>query len=371
MLHTSQGLNGPPFALAPQRLAKVFCIALSLTASSVLAAEVTSESAPTVGQDPMAQRYELGHGLRLGNSGFTLGGYGEATARDADGSEPAQLALDTLSAILWWDGGGRWHFFSEAEIENALIVRRGDTSTDRLHVISERFYFDYARADALKFRIGKFLTPVGRWNLIHAAPLTWTTSRPLITEATFPTNATGAMVYGVLPWTADGVEYSLYASPGEEIFPEPGLDTFSEAAGGRIAATLLPHTQFGLSYVNFEQEETSDQRKHLVDFDFAWTFRRFELSGEFAYRTIRGDEETQDEQGAYVQLVAPLSEKLFGVVRYESFRDSAASRDLSLYLGGLNYRFAPGLVLKAEYSRATDNPFGVADGFLASFAVLF
>lgn len=320
--------------------------------------------------DPVPPRYQLGKGLRLGN-GFTLGGYGTIAARDASASTPAQLGLDTLSAILWWDGGGRWQFFSEAELKNALVVRRGDTGTDRLHVVSERIYLDYLYDDALKFRFGKFLTPIGRWNLLHASPLTWTTSRPLITEATFPTNATGAMVYGVLPWGADGVEYALYAAPGEEIFPAPELDTFSEALGVRVAATLLPHTQFGFSYASFEQEATADQRKHLFSGDFLWTFRRFELSGEFAYRTLQGHEETQDEQGAYVQFVAPLGRKLYGIVRYESFHAVTATQDLSLYLGGVAYRYRPEVILKAEFSRVTDHSPDVPDGFQASLAVLF
>lgn len=339
---------------------------LALGVSVVSAQDLVTEPEPA----PAPPRYELGKGLRLG-SGFTLGGYGTVAARDADANTPAQLGLDTLSAILWWDGGGRWQFFSEAELKNALVVRRGDTGTDRLHVVSERIYFDYLYGDALKFRFGKFLTPIGRWNLLHASPLTWTTSRPLITEATFPTNATGAMVYGVLPWTGDGVEYALYAAPGEEIFPAPELDTFSEALGARVAAKLLPHTQFGFSYVSFEQEASADQRKHLLSGDFLVTFRRFELSGEFAYRTLQGREETQDEQGAYVQLVAPLGRKLYGVVRYESFHAVAATQDLSLYLGGVAYRYRPEVILKAEFSRATDHSMDVPEGFLASLAVLF
>jgi hypothetical protein len=354
--------------------ALLHCPGLALgeeTASAPSGQGSAPAATPGVGLDPVAQHYELGHGLRLGSSGFTLGGYGEITASDTGGHAPAELAVERLSAILWWDGGGRWHWFSEVELDRALVLTRDDAYTRDAEVVSERIYLDYVRADALEFRLGKFLTPVGRWNLIHAAPLTWTTSRPLITEATFPTNATGAMVYGVLPWMAEGVEYSLYASPGKEIFPEKGLDTFSEAFGGRLAATLLPHTQFGLSYANFEQEQEEDQRKHLFGADFAWTWKRFELSGELDYRSIQEREEQQDEQGAYVQLVAPLSTRLYAVTRYESFHASGARRDLNLYLGGLNYRYRPGIVFKAEYSNATDNDLRVPDGVLASFAVLF
>lgn len=319
--------------------------------------------------DPQERQYELGSGWALGQSGFTLGGYGEAIYADPRGRN-WEAGLNALSAVLWWEGNSRWRFFSEVELERPLITGQDEDLNEDQELILERLHVDYLQSDALKLRVGKFLTPVGRWNIIHAPPLTWTTSRPLITEATFPTNATGAMLYGVLPWTDAGLEYSLYASPGEEIAPEDDLDTFSEAYGARLASTLLLHTQFGLSYVSFEQS-SSDQHKQLLSADFLWSWRRFEGSGEYVMRSLEGREDHPEEYGHYLQLVAPLSEKLYAVARYEAFRGVDTSRALTVYLGGLNYRVRSGLVLKAEYSRATNDPIGVNDGLLASIAVLF
>lgn len=323
-----------------------------------------------VGLDPLARRYELGSGWALGKSGFTLGGYAEALYVDPAG-EAWEAGVNALSALLWWEGKGRWRFFSEIEVERLLIASREDSLNEDQELVVERLYFDYAYADSVKLRLGKFLTPVGRWNLLHAPPLTWTTSRPLITEETFPTSASGAMVYGVLPWTTHGIEYSVYASPNEEIFREPGADTFSEAYGGRVAASPLPYTQLGVSFVSFELAESRDERKHLLSADLLWSWHRFEISGEYVRRSIDQREASVDEYGHYVQLVAPLGEKLYAVARYEGFRAAEAPRDLTLYLGGLNYRVRSGLVLKAEYSRATKDPLGVVDGLLMSIAVLF
>ncbi len=336
----------------------------------LLASAAPQARADAAALDPVAPRYELGLGYKLGQSDFTLGGYAEAAFQDAEGTQPWRAALASLSGILWWDDGGRWRFFAEIELDDALVLQPGDLTTDDATPVLERFHFDYAHADALKLRLGKFLTPVGRWNLIHAAPLTWTTSRPLITEATFPTNATGAMVYGVLPWTDEGVEYSLYTSPGEELFPAKDVDTFREAFGLRLAATLLPRTQVGLSFASFEQDSTPE-RKTLYGLDFGASWRRFELSGELAYRTRDFGEDQIDERGHYLQLVSPLGARLYAVLRYEGFQESGAGRDMSLYLGGLTWRPRPGLALKAEYGKATDNDIRVRDGLRASIAVLF
>lgn len=321
--------------------------------------------------DPLAQRYRLGEGYRLGDTGFTLGGYGVAALSETDTPANWAASLDALSAFLWWDGGGRWQFFSELELSDAVVLSPGDSTTDEARVALERFYVDYVPGDLFKFRIGKFLTPVGHWNLSHAEPLVWTTSRPLITESTFPTNATGAMVYGVLPLGGDGLEYSVWGSPGEELFPEPRKDRFREAFGGHLRFSPLPHLRIGLSYVDFELDRSASERRNLYGFDFHFARHRWELSGEWARRVTNLEDGRRDEEGGYVQLVAPLAQKLSAVGRYEHFQESGAQRDLKLYLGGLNYRPQPALVLKAEYGRAAHNDSGVIDGFKASVAVLF
>lgn len=351
------------------RVARVACVWLALASSAPLRAQ-DSASVQDVGFDPMAQRYQLGQGLRLGDSGFALGGY--ATASAAEHSEPdANLRLQSLSGFLWWDNGGRWHAFSELEAEDVLDADEDTLTTRNAELELERLYVDYTASDLIKFRAGKFLTPVGRWNLIHASPLVWTTSRPLITEKTFPTNASGMMVYGTLPWTDEGVEYSVYYSPGEELARDPDIDTFREAFGAHLSFAPLPHVHAGLSYVNFEQRHTPDEHRNLYGVDAIWAWRRFEVSGEFHYRVNDGYDYQSNERGLYVQAVAPLSERLYAVARYETFRRSDAERDLNVYLGGLNYKLRPALVFKAEYSRATDNDLDLRDGFMASIAVLF
>lgn len=351
------------------RLVRLAAVLLAVAASASARAQ-DAVGVKDAGFDPAAQRYQLGQGLRLGDSGFALGGY--ATASAAEHAEPdANLRLQSLSGFLWWDNGGRWHAFSELEAEDLLDADEDKLTTRKAELELERLYVDYAASDPLKFRVGKFLTPVGRWNLIHASPLVWTTSRPLITEKTFPTNATGLMVYGSLPWTDDGVEYSVYYSPGEELARDPDIDTFREAFGAHLSFAPMPAVHAGLSYVNFEQRDTPGRHRNLYGIDAVWGWRRFEISGEFHYRVNDGDDYQSNERGLYVQAVAPLSDRLYAVARYETFRRSDAARDINVYLGGLNYRLRPALVFKAEYSRATDNDLDLRDGLMASIAVLF
>src|SRR5512143_2372220 len=182
--------------------------------------------------------YRLGEGLRLADTGFSLGGYATASYEHLEHA-PARTALDNLSLFVWWQGEGRWKFFSELDYENVVAHPSSDVPGEERYLALERLYVDYALNDTTTVRAGKFLTPIGRWNLIHATPLVWTTSRPFVTTEVFPTNATGLMLNGTLPRFADGAEYSLYASNGNELRPNPALDPFREAIGAHLALPLF------------------------------------------------------------------------------------------------------------------------------------
>lgn len=312
--------------------------------------------------------YRLGEGLHLPGTGFSLGGYSTVTF-DKLRHTPARATLEDISLFVWWEGEGRWKFFSEFDFENLLSSRSTGQDGDDPYLALERIYFDYALDDTTVIRAGKFLTPIGRWNLIHATPLVWTTSRPLVTLNTFPSNASGLMVNGNLS-SLGGTEYSLYASSGSEIRPSPSLDPFTEVVGGHINLPSLAGTRIGLSYANFEQKKTSGEHKELFGIDFVWARNRYEISGEGVYR-FSGKGSAWDEKGAFLQMVVPLSAKLYAVGRYEYFRRSQAAEATELWLGGLNYRLTPAVALKAEWIGSRRNNTGLPEGFMSSLSILF
>ena len=325
-----------------------------------MAADDSADSAPG---------YQLGHGWQVPDTDLTLAGYA-ASSLDKQKDQPWTFDVDSLSLFLWWQAAERLKFFSETEVENALTVQQRRTSTDGAYLALERLYGDWTQSDALNLRLGKFLTPVGRWNLIHAAPLVWTTSRPLITFEPFPTNATGAMAYGTLTSVGAGLDYSVYGSIGKELRPNPKLDTFNKAYGAHLAYPLQPSVQVGVSFVNFEQVGEPGERKNLVGVDATWSQNRYEVTTELGWRfSNRGD--ASAERGGFLQGVVPLAERLYAVGRYEYFRQSGPDPGVNLWLVGLDYRWSRALILKSEFSKGVDNKIQAQEGFLASVAVLF
>lgn len=313
--------------------------------------------------------YRLGEGLRLADTGFSLGGYATASYEDLHDA-PARTALDNLSLFVWWQGEGRWKFFTELDYENVLASPSSDLPGEDRYLALERLYVDYALNDTTTLRAGKFLTPIGRWNLIHATPLVWTTSRPLVTTEIFPTNATGLMLNGTLPTVADGTDYSLYVSKGSEPRSNPALDPFREAIGAHVSFPFPADGQIGFSYATFEQDRTPDETKRLVGIDFVWSRDRYEISGEGVYR-FSDNGSDWDERGAFGQLVVPLSAKLYAVGRYELYRKAQETLATRMWVAGLNYRFTPAIVLKAEWNGATHNTIDAPEGFMSSLSLLF
>jgi len=318
--------------------------------------------------------YRLGDGLHIPGTGLTLGGY--ATARyDRPANTPGSAALDNLSMSIWWESEGRWKFFAEFDSENTL--GSGDVDSGKPYVSLERMYLDYALNDTTSIRAGKFLTPIGRWNLVHATPLVWTTSRPLTTSDVFPTNATGLMVNGRLHTAGHDLEYSVYASNGSELHPNPALDTFSKVFGAHLNVPTLSGVQLGLSYATFEQKQSEGEHKQLVGMDFLWTRNRYEVSAEGVYR-FSGKGSAWDERGAFVQAVAPLSARLYAIGRYESYRTALQPAATQQWIVGLNCRITQAVVLKAEWIStqnnrigAPNNRIGAPGGFTSSVSVLF
>ena len=340
----------------------LLCPAFLLLAAQFVSADDGSGEAILIGS------YELGRGLPIGDSGFTVGGYATARYDDMRGSNP-RLTADHLSLMVWWEGSGRWKFFSEADLEESLATRHSGADEERFLAL-ERFYLDYALTDSVNVRLGKYLTPIGRWNQIHADPLVWTTSRPMVTHAVFPGTATGGMVQGTVSIGSREMDYAIFLSAGTELRRKPAEDPFSEARGLHLNLPVGSALQLGLSLADFEQEATPGQRKRLAGMDFLWSRQRWEITGEGVYRSSN-EGAALVEKGGFIQAVAPLTGRLYAVGRIEALRFAGADKTSRNWVAGLNYRYNRALSLKAEVVRGSHLQDGMPEGFLASFNVLF
>ena len=359
---------------------------LSLTASrfaraliQILSLAVWFSGINPVLADDTAPGYQLGHGYPLGDTGFALGGYASSHFEGL-GKWPASLSISNLSLFVTWDNGGKLRFFSETEGENVLNVggkRTLSTASANLHL--ERLYIDYLATDSLSVRIGKILTPVGQWNLIHVDPLVWTTTRPVATTNLFSDYATGVMLQGTVLVGERFLDYSVYSDYSSTLDPtvdREGL-AFDNAQGMRLRYHVNDNLQLGLSYADFALIGSSSTRNHLTGFDLAWSYQRYLVNSEIVYRN-NATAVNQNAWQGYIQGVVPLTSSLYAVGRYEFF-DWASNWDnrfVNRGLGqaevlGIAYRPLPPLVFKLEYRTGNNNRELAPDGMFASCSVLF
>lgn len=306
--------------------------------------------------------YEAGRGLRIDRYGLRLAGYSSLELVREEGG-PLEVGWDEASLLINWQALERLRLFAEPEVEGVAFANTdGDQGLGRFEV--ERLYGDYEYSDLVNLRYGKFLTPVGRWNVVHAPHLVWTTRRPRTTRAFFDQHTTGAMLFGKVFSAAGRLNYSLFGQFADSLEPVEQPVNADRSAGGRLQWTASNQVSLGANYLTFRDDGGWQQ---LAGVDFAWRQDDWEALGESSVTKLEGASSLR--WGAYGQVARRLFESTWGIGRFEQF-DPGTEPSVRLVTLGLARRWAA-LVLKAEYS-ITDHRVPYAPGgFEASAALVF
>jgi hypothetical protein len=330
-----------------------------------------------------AAPYELGQGYPLPILGLTAGGYASVQVYSLEG-EKAEATVQDLSLFLHSDPSPAWHFFTEIEVSNPLTLSRDGLATRDVDLDFERFYLDHNLSARTTIRFGKFLTPVGRWNQIHADPLVWTASRPLTTSAAFARNASGLQLYGSWPLGRSAVDYQLYLDDSAQLDPTEGREktyldvslqpnppsSFRRGGGIRLRyRTFDDALQAGVSLAHFQLKDLPGY-KDMVGGDLFYACGDAEFSGEAVYRKDDGGNGGR-EWGGFAQAVMPLAGHLYGIVSYERYKAELFGEPVESTVLGLTYRPTPPFSVKLERRESRGEERLAPDGWLFSVALLF
>jgi len=329
-----------------------------------------TELEETFGADTPLGRfsYQAGQGLRLGKTGLTVGGFSTVEAEFLEGGE-RRGGVEELNFLISFDPVPFIHLFSElgigtlAELERG---RKGVHSQPELEV--ERLYLDLGTSDALRLRFGKFLTPIGRWNLARIEPLLWTTSEPLIVEEVFDDSTTGAMLHGSVFPHGGALSYSLYGAFLDPLDAEADEDPARYSAGAHLEWASLKGWTVGASY--FASRLQNGEWNHLGGADLLWhPHKRVEVSGELLFG--EGSREDGALWGLYAQTAVELVRTLYLVGRYERFDPPGGGRDINLFDLGFAWVPVPYLRFKVDYLIADHRHELAEPGVRLSFSLLF
>lgn len=302
--------------------------------------------------------------------GFQLGGYSSAGVTLHKDQE-AEAAINEISLLLSWSGEGRLSFFSEVELERPLAWN-DDTKFSRKegHLDIERFYFDYNLSEKINFRAGRFLTPNSRWNLLHAPPLVWTTSRPLATTQLFPTATNGMMLHGAVPFKNSAFEYKLFGELLEDQEQDDEERQFEHVRGLRLS--VKNQSDIGISLLSFREKGLNDASYRMLGLDVVTTIQNVEISAEAFQRFNTNNRD--GGSGAYLQTAVPLNslgmQDWYWITRLETLqRPDLGAKER--WLVGATWRVKPTQLLKLEFTGGSAVLPESPRGFSASFALFF
>lgn len=325
-----------------------------------------------------AEGYEVGQGWHAGN--YYLSGYTNIEVIDRFDA-PTKLELDDLSLFA----GGRvsqWvNPFMEVELSKHTLIQQGG-GRENGDVIVERFYNDARLSEHDTLRVGKILTPLGDWNLVHAAPLTPVITRPYTAARGFHAYASG------ISWQHDPEDsvtpdLQLYWQPDDEWFKRPANQAtrnFHNVLGGHINMPLGLLDKIGASFQHGQLMETGEMFT-LYGVDFNKSLGKLRLQGEgiisrFSGAVLPGAAPRlhDHEAGIFVLADYSITPQWHGILEWERYQDHTVRINSRSTLVAVAYRPSAPMVWKLEYIYQAGAPASFATirtGWKAAFALLF
>ncbi len=226
--------------------------------------------------------------LDFSYSNWDVSGYIKVLADiPTDGRDP-KVELDDLSIYLSGNINQWFNPFVEAEYFSGTIWQeKGDDSFTDGEFIFERLYNDFKVSEKTRLRVGKFLAPVGYWNLIHAAPLVWTINRPATSTYGYSNYVTG-IEYGYILDDFIGSRFDIYLQLGDEFDPKPLSNhprRYDKLIGG---SWTLSDNLNSRSSIDFQYAEVKDTNTTRTTFSLQkiWYFHQWDIDAQVIYTKI-------------------------------------------------------------------------------------
>jgi hypothetical protein len=316
--------------------------------------------------------YRTARGVRFGESGLTVGGFTSFELERRD-EGPAEIALDSINFLALYEPVDSFRADAELEVGGlASWETSGGPVESSPKANFERLYAEYSHSDALNVRVGKFLTPVGQWNLAPAEPFVWTPTQPAIIELGLDEHQTGIAISGSFYPEKQVVRYWVYGQVIDAFDVEKDETPAERSAGARLELGDARGTwTVGSSLLG---SELGGAWTTTGGVDAKWRGERLELSSELLISG--GDIPGRDFWGAFLEAAYPLDRlsprlaKLYLVGRLEHF-DARGAEATQLVDFGLTWLPQEWLNLKAGYRAAIRDQGSLVDGLKVSVSVLF
>lgn len=332
---------------------------------------------------------------RLGynnSSKLTIGGYAQIDYNEPDGPAPGNLDVHRLVLLFGYKFSDKVSFLTEIEFEHVK------------EVYVEQAFVNYSFNTAFNIRGGLMLVPMGYVNEYHEPPVFYGVERPGLDKYVVPTTwrelgigATGNLSNLSLRYQAyifngfisykDG-EGTLRGVDGlrkgrqkgaESVINNPNLSMKVDYYG-ILGLKIGVAGYFGETQSDDTSVENSTVGVSMLGFNASYLYRDLTLRGQYIYTSLSGTEAYNDLTGKdlgskmdgyyleasynFMPLIAKNSSKTLSVFsRYEMYNTHADTAgdlevnqayDRSDITLGVDFKIAPGVVVKADYQWLTN-----------------
>jgi hypothetical protein len=240
-----------------------------------------------------------------------VGGYMDIEYFNRNNQGNSYFDQHRLVPFIYGDISDRVKFAAEIEFEHGTNDIKVEFAT-----------IDYLLQEPINLRAGIILVPLGKFNLLHDAPLRDLTERPLVTQRIIPTtlHQPGIGAYGTFyPTALSKLDYEIYVTNGftnafggngnpnntsninqingirSARSDNTGFDNNNgKSVMGRVAFSPILGVEIGGSgfYGNYGTNSSDQLAVWVLD----WTFQRgpFEFIGESAWSYIKDNNINQD-----------------------------------------------------------------------------
>jgi hypothetical protein len=323
---------------------------------------------------------------------LTIGGYVQIDYNEPDGPAPGNLDVHRLVLLFGYKFSDKVSFLTEIELEHVK------------EIYVEQAFVNYSFSTAFNLRGGLMLVPMGYVNEYHEPPVFYGVERPGLDKYVVPSTwrelgigATGNLENLSLRYQAyifngfisykDG-EGTLRGVDGlrkgrqkgaESVIQSPNLSMKLDYYG-ILGLKLGVAGYFGETQTDDTSVEHSTVGVSMVGLNATYLYRDLTLRGQYVFTSLSGTEEYNDLTGkdlgskidgfyleaAYnlMPLIAKNTQKTLSVFgRYEMYNTHAdTAGDLEVNQAydrtditfGLDFKIAPGVVVKADYQFLTD-----------------
>ncbi|MCX6075467.1 MAG: hypothetical protein NTW78_01120 [Campylobacterales bacterium] len=313
------------------------------------------------------EEYQLGEGIQVASLPFFVGGYVSSDYRNMNNEN--RYRLDDI-AVIGYGSYDKFSYMAEVEYKGFYTETYKDDAKDvnknnRLN--TERIYLDYNYNESYMFRVGKYNSPIGFWNLLPVNVLRDTSSNPITSEIIFPKFTTGA-----------GATYSSYNEA--ELKVNLMLQNNEDIDNNYNNYKIDKHYGIGLLYGKDDYAiKINGGHFNRLDSSLATPdeLYYFLLSGKYdrdkyQFQSEIGSQKSKREfttnYAAYIQGLYRFTEQHIGILRFESYDDKLNNKKDDIAIVAHTYRPIYPVAIKSEYQF---HSLHLENQFLFSLSVMF